>query len=258
MTNPQRSTFPESLSKLLKHSLLDREEELRLIRRAQQGDRQALDSLVHHNLKLVMRVAGRYARRYADYNVELQDLFSEGVIGLHKAIMKFDAARGANLNTYADYWIKQVIGRYLANQRYLIRVPINAQQNLRDEEAGNGKKGLTKTDLRNFSAVSLDQEISSNDAGNQNGCTLADICVDGRETTSSETAVARSEVAAILAEAFGQLTPREQDIIKKRFCDELSQNQVSDICGLTRMRVRWIEAKALGKLRCLLQDKDIF
>ncbi|MFA6603847.1 MAG: sigma-70 family RNA polymerase sigma factor [Patescibacteria group bacterium] len=255
MTDHQGSPISESLSKLLRHSMLDREEELRLIGRSQQGDRQALDSLVRHNLKFVMSIAKRYAGR----GVELEDLFSEGAIGLQIAIKKFDVTSGNRLSTYAIWWIRQLIARYLDDHCRTIRVPIRVQKNLRDEEsAEENDNRLTKAGLDNFSPVSLDQELSSGDDSNQNGCTLADTCADECKTASPETAVARAEVSDIITEAISQLTPREQYVIVKRFREELTLRNIAGTHTLSRERIRQIEAKALGKLRRLLQNKDIF
>jgi len=252
--NPLSPSDP--LSKLLKHSLLDREEELALIRLAQQGDRRALDSLVRHNLKFVMSVAWRYVGR----GVDLEELFDEGAIGLQKAIIKFDTESGNRLSTYAIWWIRQAISRYVADKCRAIRVPVRLQQNLPDE-APDAEFGeiASRAALRRLSPVSLDQPVRLGDGHDAIECTLGDALKEDREhAPAPDTALERAELKATIAAALGQLKPREQDVIEKRFFSEKTLEEIAGDYGVTRERVRQIEAKALSKLRRHLRTKDIF
>lgn len=117
----EKTTRDEHLDKLAQHKLLTHEQTLKLIVAIREGDKKAEDTLVKHNVRLVMKIADKYHNR----GVPFSDLVSEGLIGLCVAMKRYDPAHGTKFSTYATYWIRQKIGRAITDQSSLIRLPIH-------------------------------------------------------------------------------------------------------------------------------------
>jgi len=252
------------LDKLLRHRILTAEEELELARRARRGDARAVDLLIKHNLRSVMKTA----QGFRGYGLDLEDLFQVGVIGLHRAVMKFDPTRGFRLGTYAAWWIRQAIGRYCRENSRLIRLPNNVWNRLyrlkkkqRAADADPGNKELAAElaadpdlawllQVMSHEPVSLDElAAADNGSGGGDHVNLYDVVADGSTSSvPAEKRVDDEERAALVRRALTKLSPREQHILSRRYADEDTLAEIAADHELSRERVRQIEEKALRKL----------
>jgi RNA polymerase primary sigma factor len=243
--------------------LLSREEEVELARRAQAGDQEALDKLIVSNLRYVVSVA----RRYLGYGLGLADLINEGNIGLIQAIQRFDPARGVKLITYAVWWIRQAITHAIAEHGGVIALPVNHLEKLRRVLEGYRRYaqqiGLEPSSqelaaeldlpaeeveriLHNYRHLSLDTPISEGSEARFLDVLHATTAPAGEEAFISTT------VTREIRELLGQLPAREQHILRLRFgIDEEPKTleQIGEMLGITRERVRQIEKQAKGRLR---------
>jgi RNA polymerase primary sigma factor len=237
-----------------------------------EGQRIADDAkavLVRANLRLVVSIA----RRFANRGVQMLDVIQDGNLGLMKAIDKFDFRRGFKLSTYATWWIQQSITRAIADQARTIRVPVHMNGRLtrlaaagRELVRQNGREATldelaerselppeTVAWLQRVAREPLSLETPVGGGGGGDGhARLADLVEDDRSPSPIEAALASSltgETERLLA----TLTPREQKVLRMRFgVGERSEKTLADIgllLGVTRERIRQIEAKALEKLR---------
>ena len=252
--------------------LLSREEEVELGNRIQKnGDPKALEKMINSNLKLVVKIANDYSM----FGLDVEDLVSEGNIGLMKAAEKFDPKFGVKFCTYASWWIKQMIKRALGNQSRTIRLPLHVLQKLRDldqaerelgDELGrdplvseiSDREGIAPKKialLRQASqpVVSMDEHSSADGSEHQNvGAVIPD------ETSPDPVQVAvENDMNHNLAEAISTLDPREQEVVATRFglgnIDTQTLEEVGVKFGVTRERIRQIQKVALEKLRFALQ-----
>lgn len=247
--------------------LLTAEEELRLAVLAQQGDQDAKDKMVLHNLRLVVSVANRY--HYG--TVDLMDLIQDGNAGLLKAVERFDPSKGYKFSTYATWWIRQSITRERSNTSRLIRVPVHAvdtvrkikktrnqflethgREATREELASLVGIPLSKMDyyLRLTSPVlSLDKPV-----GEEQDSTLADLIAEQPEDSPSiEVLNEQQALHDTLLSMLSELSPREQKVIILRFglFDDTPRTlkEVAKQLGITGERVRQIQERALRKMR---------
>ena len=253
------------LKEIGKISLLSLDEELALSKRVEEGDEEAKRLLAESNLRLVVSIAKRYVGR----NLSFLDLIQEGNIGLMKAVDKFDASKGYKFSTYATWWIRQAITRAIADQAKTIRVPVHMVEtinklkriqrqmtlelNREPTEAELAKKMNTTEDkVREIFKISQDPLSLETPIGEEDDSHLGDFLKDESSMSPEEYAineVLKDEIEEVLC----TLTPREEEVLKLRFglkggtCHTLEE--VGNMFGVTRERIRQIEAKALRKLR---------
>jgi RNA polymerase primary sigma factor len=234
------------------------------VARARRELKRLREDMVRAHLRLVVAIAKKY-RGYS--SLDLPDLIQEGNLGLMRAVEKYNYRHGVKVSTYAIWWIRQSITRAMADQGRMIRVPVHMTQTARKVQRERRKlhqlqghepgadqiaarSGIAKTAVEQ--ALSLVQDPTSLDIpiGEDGDATLGDLI----EATDSIDPHAAAEAAALrkcVAEALSQLTPREERILRMRFGIGMADHtleQVGNAFGVTRERIRQIEAKALEKL----------
>lgn len=254
------------LREIGKVPLLKNAEEVDLAKRKDAGDQEAFKMLVEANLRLVVSIAKKYTGR----NLTLLDLIQEGNMGLFKAVEKFDYRKGYKFSTYATWWIRQAITRALADQSRTIRIPVHMVETINKftqverrlvQELGReplpeeiaAEMGIEIDKARNIikinqDTVSLDTSVGEDD----DESTLSDFIQDVKSISPDQSAALRL-LKDHIKEAIQYLTPREQKILEMRFglVDGVGHTleEVGREFGVTRERIRQIEAKALEKIR---------
>ncbi len=266
--NPKIDSIQMYLKEIGRTPPLTAEGEKQLAKRIEKGDKEAKRKLAQANLRLVVSIAKKYIGR--SKNLTFLDLIQEGNLGLFRAVEKFDWRRGYKFSTYATWWIRQSISRALADQARTIRIPVHMVETL--SKYNQAKRRLLKSlgreplpeeiaaemgtevdkvhRLRRISqgAVSLETPIG-NDEGDS---ILAEFITDEKSPPPSLEA-ARNLLRERLKEILVDLSPREQKILAMRFGlnDGITHTleEVGNEFGVTRERIRQIEAKALEKIR---------
>ena len=266
------------LKEIGKVPLLSRDEEVEVAKRIENGDESAKDELAAANLRLVVSIAKRYAKHNGKMGI--LDLIQEGNIGLMKAVDKFDYSKGFKFSTYATWWIRQAITRALADQDRMIRIPVHVVESINkmnriqrilqqdldrdakpEELAAEMNEPLQK--VQEIITVAKNQETDSLDkpVGEEGDSQLGDLLEDNKAINPEEyTAfeMLKDQLSSMMGEF---LTDREAKVLKLRFGLENDAphtlEEVGRSLGVTRERVRQIEAKAVKKLKHhsdLLQD----
>ena len=236
------------------------------VRQAQRDVESTREEMVRAHLPLVVAIAKRYRGKSS---LELLDLIQEGNLGLMHAVEKYDHRRGVKVSTYAVWWIRQAITRAMADQGRLIRVPVHMTERVtkvlrerrklshklgRDPETHEIAASVAMPAARVERAMSLVREPISLDVpiGEDGDATLGDL-VEAQDAPNPHAVAEASALAQTVAEALSGLTEREQRILRMRFgiggTPEHTLDEVGEVFGVTRERIRQIEASALRKLR---------
>lgn len=256
------------LKEIGKYPLLSAEEELEIAKTiADNGPDSAMarEKLANSNLRLVVSIAKRYVGR----GLSLLDLIQEGNLGLLKAVDKYDYEKGFKFSTYATWWIKQAITRAIADQARTIRVPVHMVETMNKVKRAQRElttvlgKGPTPTEIAEFSDLPLAKVLEvirigqdtvslESPVGDENDSQLGDYIEDTSSMNPTET-VDAIMLREALEEIISSLSDREEQVLRLRFGfgDDRARTleEVGAEFGVTRERIRQIEAKALRKLR---------
>jgi RNA polymerase nonessential primary-like sigma factor len=258
------------------HSLLKADEELRLARAMQAGDFAARQKLIEHNLRLVVSIAKHYTNR----GVALPDLIEEGNLGLIHALGKFDAERGFRFTTYATWWIRQAVERAIMNQSRTIRLPAHVVKELnvvlralrhlemhgmhdgRDPSLDDVAHLLGKPVEQVRRVIGYNDHVASLDAplDRETGLSIGDGIADDT-ALAPELLLHNTEIENWVRQWLAELTPRQRTVIERRYGlngrDTATLEELAREIGVTRERVRQIQAEALDKLRSRLARRGL-
>ncbi len=266
LTDISSDSIQMYLREIGKVSLLTGDEEVQLAKRKEKGDMEAKKKLVEANLRLVVSIAKKFTGR----SLSLLDLIQEGNIGLFRAVEKFDYRKGYKFSTYATWWIRQAITRALADQSRTIRIPVHmvetinrfqqaerrliqdlGREPLPEEIAAEMSEDLDKVrQIIKISqeTVSLETSVGEDDEDS----TLGDF-IEDEKTISPDKVAALQLLKDHVQQIISDLTPREQKILEMRFglLDGVAHTleEVGQEFGVTRERIRQIEAKALERIQ---------
>lgn len=272
-----RDIFSDSvrlyLREIGKVPLLSSTEEVALAQRIEKGEEEARKRLAEANLRLVVSIAKKYIGR----GLDLLDLIEEGNIGLLRAVEKFDWRRGYKFSTYATWWIRQAITRAIADQARTIRIPVHMVETINKlirtqrrlvQDLGReplseeiaAEMGIPIEKVQHILKISQDTVSLEAPVGEEEDSQLGDFIMD-KETMSPEEAATYHLLKDHIREILKYLTPREQKILRMRFgLDDGRSHTLEEVgreFGVTRERIRQIEAKSLQRLKKHRESKKL-
>ena len=251
------------LNEIGRYPLLTAAEEVELAKRIERGDRDAKEQMINSNLRLVVSIA----KRYQGHGLSLLDLIQEGILGLIRAVEKFDWRRGYKFSTYATWWIRQAVQRGYQNRSRTIRVPVHVaeleRRAARTERELTGRLGRapTEEEVAEAAKIPIAKLRDARDAvrmltsldlpiGEDGTATLGDLVAAPQEDPIAELSLSLEDDA--LARALDDLTEQQRRVIELRFGlsggEPVPLQAVGDELGVTRERVRQIERDALERL----------
>lgn len=255
--------------------LLKPKEETELAKRIAAGDKKAKDQLINANLRLVVSIAKHYIGR----GMQFLDLISEGNLGLIKAVEKFDYKKGFKFSTYATWWIRQAITRAIADQARTIRIPVHMVETINKitrvqrqlvqelgreptaEEISKKMNGTISPDrIREITTLALEPVSLESPIGEEDDSHLGDF-VEDKESVSPTEYTRKSMNRDALFSVMNDLTDREERVLRLRYgLDDNRPRTLEEVgkeFGVTRERIRQIEAKAIRKLRHPTRTKKL-
>lgn len=246
-------------------SMLSADEEVKLAHRIAEGDQFAKNELVEANLRLVVSLA----RHYQGCGLSYQDLIQEGNIGLIKAAEKFDVSKGFRFSTYASWWIKQALSRAIADQSRTIRIPVHMTENINKFKKTEREllsqlnrepkikeiadaMGISEKQAKEIQSYIVEPTSLDIQVGDDDDTTIGSF-IEDTHFVNPESAYIKESNGDVVNAVLDTLSDREANILRLRFGiggkKAMTLEEVGKEYGLTRERIRQIEAKALRKLR---------
>ena len=246
-------------------SMLSADEEIELAHRIAEGDQSAKNELVEANLRLVVSLA----RHYQGCGLSYQDLIQEGNIGLIKAAEKFDVSKGFRFSTYASWWIKQALSRAIADQSRTIRIPVHMTENINKFKKTEREllsklnrepkikeiadaMGISEKQAKEIQSYIVEPTSLDIQVGDDDDATIGSF-IEDTHFVNPESAYIKESNGDVVNAVLDTLSDREANILRLRFGiggkKAMTLEEVGKEYGLTRERIRQIEAKALRKLR---------
>ncbi len=251
------------MNEAARHPLLSAAEEVELSKRIETGDLAAKERMINANLRLVISIA----RKYQGQGLPLGDLIQEGMLGLIRAVEKFDWRKGFKFSTYGTLWIRQAIGRGLANSSRTVRLPVHIAsqaRKIRDAERELAARlereptaeelselvGLTPAEIEDIRAADRTPTSLDRGVGDAEETSLGDLIADDSATPSQE--VERDQGDSTVRQVVGGLPSPERDVLTLRYglggTEAVALRETGRRLGLSAERVRQIEDRALRKL----------